>query len=76
MRERLKSTITVVFCISLALFLLMGAAIVIVQLISVFLVNGAMSTAVNDILKLWSIRISVVAAFCGFIVPYLSAGKK
>ncbi len=76
MRERLKSAITVVFCISLALFLLLGAAIVIVQLASVFLVNGTMATAVNDALKLWSIRVSVIAAFCGFVVPYLSPGKK
>lgn len=71
MREKIKDWITVLFNVSLMVFLLLGAAIVLVQLISVFLVNGAMAAGVNDMLKLWSIRTSVVAAFCGFIVPYL-----
>lgn len=76
MKEKMISVITVIFNISLMLFLLLGAAIVLVQLVSVFLLNGALASGINDMLKLWSIRASVVAAFCGFIVPYLSSGKK
>lgn len=71
MKEKIASWITVLFNVSLAVFLLLGAAIVMVQLVSVFLLNGELAAAVNDALKLWSIRTSVVAAFCGFVVPYL-----
>lgn len=76
MREKMINIITMIFNISLMLFLFLGAAIVLVQLISVFLLDGALASGINGMLKLWSIRASVVAAFCGFIVPYLSSGKK
>lgn len=76
MREKMINIITMIFNISLMLFLFLGAAIVLVQLVSVFLLDGALASGINGMLKLWSIRASVVAAFCGFIVPYLSSGKK
>lgn len=71
MKEKISSWITVLFNVSLTLFLLLGGAIVVVQLVSVFLLNGKLAVGINDVLKLWSIRASVVAAFCGFLVPYL-----
>lgn len=71
MKEKISSWITVLFNVSLTLFLLLGGAIVVVQLVSVFLLNGELAVGINDVLKLWSIRASVVAAFCGFLVPYL-----
>ena len=73
MKEKISSCITVLFNVSLAVFLLLGGAIVVVQLISVFLLIGELAVGINGALKLWSIRASVVAAFCGFIVPYLKS---
>ena len=73
MKEKISSCITVLFNVSLAVFLLLGGAIVVVQLISVFLLNGELAVGINGALKLWSIRASVVAAFCGFLVPYLKS---
>lgn len=73
MKERIASWIIILFNISLAVFLLLGGAIVMIQLVGVFTLNGGLAVGVNDVLKLWSIRASVVAAFCGFIVPYLKS---
>lgn len=71
MREKISSGITLLFNISLTVFLFLGAVIVLVQLAGVFTLNGAWAVGINSALKLWSIKASVVAAFCGFIVPYL-----
>ena len=52
MKEKISSCITVLFNVSLAVFLLLGGAIVVVQLISVFLLNGELAVGINGALKL------------------------
>lgn len=78
MKDIVTKVITTIFGIALFAFMLLGIIIVATQLIAVVLGNGALAVGVTSALKLWSIRFSVVAAFCGFAVSYLKpkASKK
>lgn len=76
MKKTLTSIFMPIFGISLGLFLILGAIIVIVQLFSIITLNGALSVKVYDGLKSWAIRFSVITAFVGFGMSYLKTKKK
>ena len=71
MKKTLTSILMPVFNISLTLFLILGAIIVIVQLFSIITFNGPLSISVYKAFKLWAIRFSAVTAFAGFGMSYL-----
>jgi hypothetical protein len=71
MKENLKKIILPIFTISLALFMVLGVIIVLVQLFSIITLNGALSVSVYEGLKLWAIRFSAIAGFAGFAMSYL-----
>lgn len=76
MKKTLTSILMPIFNISLNLFLILGGIIVIVQLFSIITINGALSISVYQMLRLWAIRFSAIAAFAGFGMSYLMKGKE
>ena len=75
MKKTLTSILLPVFTITLSLFMILGAIIVIVQLFSLITLNGALSVSVYENLRLWAIRFSVIAGFAGFGMSYLRKKK-
>lgn len=75
MKDTLVKIFTLIFQITLPLFLLLGAAVVLVQLVAVIIGNGALAVGVNSVLKIWAIRTSCITAFCGFFLSYLKPKK-
>jgi hypothetical protein len=75
MKENLRKIILPIFTVSLILFMVLGAIIVLVQLFSIITLNGALSISVYEGLKLWAIRFSAVAGFAGFAMSYLKKEK-
>ena len=66
----------VVFEITLPLFLLMGTALVLTQLVGALIGNGAIVLGINSALKTYSIWVASVCAFSGFIMSYCREKKK
>ena len=64
-----------VFELTLPLFLLLGIAVVLVQLFAALTANGSLAVGIDAALKIWAIRISCVTAFCGFFLSYLKPAK-
>ena len=75
MKENLRKIILPIFTVSLILFMVLGAIIVLVQLFSIITLNGALSESIYGGLKLWAIRFSAVAGFAGFAMSYLKKEK-
>lgn len=64
-----------IFTVTVILFMLMGAAIVLVQLIGIVLGNGAVVLGVSKAIKNLSTEIAAVCGFAGFFAAYLKPKK-
>lgn len=75
MKEQLYRILSLIFTVTVILFMLMGAAIVLVQLIGIILGNGAMVLGVSKAIKNLSTEIAAVCGFAGFFAAYLKPKK-
>lgn len=75
MKKTLYQICMVIFNITLPLFLLMGAVLVFGQLLGAVLGNGTLVLGLNEALKMYSIWVSSICAFSGFIMGYLKDTK-
>ncbi|MDR1915482.1 MAG: hypothetical protein LBQ58_02785 [Synergistaceae bacterium] len=76
MKEGLYKGLTVIFTVTLALFMLMGAVIVIVQLIGIVMGNGDMVLSIHNRFNTYAIRVSALCGFAGFFAAYLKPRKR
>lgn len=76
MKKTIYNICMVIFEITLPLFLLMGAVLVFTQLIGALTGNGAIVLGINSALKTYSIWVSSICAFSGFIMGYTKDKKK
>ncbi len=75
MKQRLLQICMAVFTVTLPLFMLMGTAIVLLQLVGIVMGNGALVLGINSALKTYATWVSSVCAFSGFFVGYLKPKK-
>lgn len=75
MKEQLYRILSLIFTVTVILFMLMGASIVLVQLIGIILGNGAMVLGVSKAIKNLSTEIAAVCGFAGFFAAYLKPKK-
>lgn len=71
MREKLYNLCSIVFTISLFIFLLMGFIIVFTQILGIFIKNPDLVISINKLLKIHATHISAIAGFSGFFAYYL-----
>lgn len=76
MKKTIYNICMVVFEITLPLFLVMGAVLVFTQLIGALIGNGAIVLGINTAVKTYSIWVSSICAFSGFIMGYTRDKKK
>lgn len=76
MKENLYRILSAVFTVTVILFMLMGAAIVLVQLVGVILGNGVLVLGISKTLKNLSTEIAALCGFAGFFAAYLKPKKK
>ncbi len=76
MKNTLLKICMTVFTVTLPLFMLMGTAIVLVQLAGIVVGNGALVLGINTALKIYATWIASVCAFAGFFVGYLKPKKR
>lgn len=76
MKKTIYNICMVVFEITLPLFLVMGAVLVFTQLIGALIGNGAIVLGINTAIKTYSIWVSSICAFSGFIMGYTRDKKK
>ncbi len=76
MRDTLYRCCYKVFVLTLIAFMLMGMAIVFVQILGVLLGHGNMVYGINAALKTYAIWVASVCGFAGFFAGYLKPKKK
>lgn len=76
MKKTIYNICMAVFEITLPLFLVMGAVLVFTQLIGALIGNGAIVLGINTAVKTYSIWVSSICAFSGFIMGYTRDKKK
>lgn len=76
MKKTIYDICMVIFEITLPLFLLMGAVLVLTQLVGALIGNGAIVLGINNALKTYSIWVASICAFSGFIMSYVREKKK
>lgn len=76
MREQLYRISSIVFTATVILFMLMGAAIVVIQLVGIILGSGAMVLGIDSVLKDLSTETAALCGFAGFFAAYLKTPKK
>lgn len=76
MKETLYRICSIVFTTTVILFMLMGAAIVLVQLTGVVLGNGELVLGVSKAIKNISTETAALCGFAGFFAAYLKPKKK
>lgn len=64
-----------IFNLSLNLFLFFGILIVLIQLFSVFTLNGDLAVKINELLKPTAIKLSIVTVFTSFILSFFQNKK-
>lgn len=75
MKETVYQVLGVVFTISLALFMLMGFAIVALQVVGAVLGMGGLVLAAGNC-EVYAIYMSVLCGIVGFIAHYFAPKKK
>ena len=79
MKKTIYSICMVIFEITLPLFLIMGAVLVYTQLFGAIIGDGKLVKTINSSLKTYStysVWVSCVCAFSGFIMSYTKEKKK
>lgn len=76
MKTTINNICMVIFEITLPLFLLMGTALVLTQLVGALMGNGALVLGINSALKTYSIWVASICAFSGYIMGYTNPKKK
>lgn len=76
MKKTIYNICMAVFEITLPLFLVLGAVLVFTQLIGALIGNGAIVLGINTAVKTYSIWVSSICAFSGFIMGYTRDKKK
>lgn len=67
----MKRLLSVIFTISLMAFMILGIGIVLIQVFSLLMMNGALSVWVTGMPKKIVILLSALAGFSGFIYSYI-----
>ena len=76
MKQTIYSICMVNFLITLPLFLIMGAVLVYTQLFGAIIGDGKLVKTINSSLKTYSVWVSCVCAFSGFIMSYTKEKTK
>lgn len=76
MKKTIYNICMVIFEITLPLFLIMGAVLVYTQLFGAIAGNGWLVKTINSSLKTYSVWVSCICAFAGFIMSYTKEKKK
>jgi len=71
MKNFLRALSLPVFQITMPLFLLLGAVIVITQIVCCFTGNGSMSLWIRNLLRPWATYSAGVCLFAAFIYSYV-----
>ena len=76
MKKTIYSICMVIFEITRPLFLIMGEVLVYTQLFGAVIGDGKLVKTINSSLKTYSVWVSCVCAFSGFIMSYTKEKKK
>lgn len=74
-KETMNKIISQLFTACVFIFMAMGMVLVAGQMISIIIGNGALCIAIDDVLKLFMIRVAATAGILGFVKAYLKKEK-